>query len=67
VEWGRTIARAALSDASKSPFVRTTRGRSIEVRLDRKVHHELDGSDRRKKKKFAVKVEPSAITVCVPA
>jgi diacylglycerol kinase (ATP) len=67
LEWGRTIARAALSDASKSPFVQTTRGRSVELRLDRKVRHELDGSERGKKKSFTVKAEPSAISVCVPA
>jgi diacylglycerol kinase (ATP) len=66
LQWGRTIARAALSDASDSPFVQTTRGRSIEVRLDRKVVHELDGSERRKKRKFNVGVQPGAITVCVP-
>jgi diacylglycerol kinase (ATP) len=67
LEWGRTIARAALSDASKSPFVHTTRGRSVKLRLDRKVRHELDGSERGKKKSFTVKAEPSAISVCVPA
>jgi diacylglycerol kinase (ATP) len=67
LEWGRTIARAALSDASKSPFVHTTRGRSVELRLDRKVRHELDGSERGKKRSFTVKVQPSAINVCVPA
>jgi diacylglycerol kinase (ATP) len=67
LEWGRTIARAALSDASKSPFVHTTRGRSVELRLDRKVRHELDGSERGKKKSFTVRAEPSAISVCVPA
>jgi diacylglycerol kinase (ATP) len=66
LEWGRTIARSALSDASKSPFVQTTKGRSIEVALDRKVLHELDGSERQKKRKFAVDVLASAITVCVP-
>src|SRR4029450_5172169 len=43
-----------------------TRGRSIDVRLDRKVVHELDGSERRKKRKFEVGVLPGAITVCVP-
>ena len=66
LEWGRTIARAALSDASKSPFVHTTRGRSVELKLDRKVRHELDGSERGQKKSFTVKVQPSAISVCVP-
>jgi diacylglycerol kinase (ATP) len=67
LQWGRTIARSALSDASKSPFVHTTKGRSIEVRLDRKVLHELDGSERRKKRKFNVGVQPGAITVRVAA
>jgi diacylglycerol kinase (ATP) len=67
LQWGRTIARSALSDASKSPFVQTTKGRSIEVRLDRKVLHELDGSERQKKRKFTVDVLPRAITVCAPA
>jgi diacylglycerol kinase (ATP) len=66
-QWGRTIARTALSDASKSPFVQTAKGRSVEVRLDRKVLHELDGSERNKKKRFTVDVQPSAISVCVPA
>jgi diacylglycerol kinase (ATP) len=66
LEWGRTIARSALSDASRSPFVQTTKGQSIDVTLDRKVLHELDGSERQKKRKFAVDLLPSAITVCVP-
>jgi diacylglycerol kinase (ATP) len=66
LQWGRTIARSALSDAGKSPFVQTTKGRSIQVRLDRKVLHELDGSERQKKKKFRVDVLPKAITICVP-
>jgi diacylglycerol kinase family enzyme len=47
--------------------VQTTKGHSIEVRLDRKVIHELDGSERKKEKKFTVDVHPRAITVCVPA
>jgi diacylglycerol kinase (ATP) len=67
LQWGRTMARTALGDASESPFVQTTKGHSIEVRLDRKVIHELDGSERKKEKKFTVDVHPRAITVCVPA
>jgi diacylglycerol kinase (ATP) len=66
LQWGRTIARSALSSASKSPFVETTKGREIDVRLDRKALHELDGSERQKKRKFTVSVERRAITVCVP-
>jgi diacylglycerol kinase (ATP) len=66
LQWGRVIARSALSEASGSPFVQTTKGRSIEVTLDRKVLHELDGSERKKKRKFTVDVHPRAITLCVP-
>jgi diacylglycerol kinase (ATP) len=67
LQWGRTIARSALGNASESPFVQTTKGRSIDLRLDRKVMHELDGSERKKQRKFTIDVHPRAITVCAPA
>ena len=67
VQWGRTLARSALSSATKSPFVHVTKGRSVEVKLNRKVLYELDGGDREKKKTFRVDVQPGAVTVCVPA
>ena len=67
LEWGRMIARTAVGTASKSPFVQTTKARSVKVKLDRKVLYELDGGDRTKVKSFKVKVEAGAITVCVPA
>jgi YegS/Rv2252/BmrU family lipid kinase len=66
-EWGRTLARSAFSSAEKSRFVHMTKGRSIKVKLNRKVLYELDGGDREKKKTFRVEVQPSALTVCVPA
>jgi diacylglycerol kinase (ATP) len=66
IEWCRTLARTFFGDARKSPFVRATKARSIRVRLDRKVLYELDGGDRKKKRSFEIKVEPGAITVCVP-
>jgi diacylglycerol kinase family enzyme len=46
--------------------VRVTKARSIKVKLDRKVLYELDGGDRVKVSSFDVKVEPHAVTVCVP-
>ena len=58
VEWGRIIARAAVGTASKSPFARTTKARSVKVELNRKILYELDGGDRSKVKSFKVKVEP---------
>ena len=58
LQWGRTLARSALSSASKSPFVHMTKGRSVVVKLNRKVLYELDGGDREKKKTFRVDVQP---------
>lgn len=66
LEWARTLARTALGSASSSPFVQETKARSVKVKLGRKVLYELDGGDREKTKSFKVKVEPGAVTVCVP-
>ena len=66
VEWGRMIARAVVGQVDSSPFAQTTKARSVKVKLSRKVLYELDGGDRKKVKAFKVKVEPGAITVCVP-
>lgn len=66
VEWTRTLARTAVGDPNRSPFVRTTKARSVKVRLDRKVLYELDGGDRSKVRSFKVEVESEALTVCVP-
>jgi YegS/Rv2252/BmrU family lipid kinase len=66
LEWGRMLARTAVGSASKSPFAQTTKARSVKVKLNRKVLYELDGGDRTKVKRFKVKVEAGAITVCVP-
>jgi diacylglycerol kinase (ATP) len=67
VQWARTLARTATGNAEKSPFVRATKARAVKVKMDRKVLYELDGGDRSKVKSFKVKVEPRALTVCVPA
>jgi diacylglycerol kinase (ATP) len=67
MQWTRTIARTALGKAAKSPFVQATKARSVSVKLSRKVLYELDGGDRTKIKSFKVKVEPAAVSVCVPS
>jgi diacylglycerol kinase (ATP) len=66
VKLARAAARTAVGDAQKSPFVRVTQGRSVRVKLGRKVRYELDGGDRKKLKSFKVDIEPGAIRVCVP-
>jgi diacylglycerol kinase (ATP) len=60
------LARTAVGTPSKSPFAQTTKARSVKVKLNRKVLYELDGGDRTKVKAFKVKVEPDAVSVCVP-
>ena len=66
VEWMRTLARTARGQARRSPFVRTTKGRSVKIKFNRKVLYELDGGARIKKKTLHVDVERDAVTVCVP-
>ena len=65
-DWVRTLARTAAGHAERSPLVQSTSAKSVKVKLNRKVLYELDGGDREKVKKFAVKVRPEAVTVCVP-
>lgn len=66
LQWTRTLARTAVGDPNRSPFVRITKASSVKVALDRKVRYELDGGDRSKVKSFKVEVEERALNVCVP-
>jgi diacylglycerol kinase (ATP) len=66
LEWGRMMARTAMGTASKSPFAQATKAASVKVKLNRKILYELDGGDRTKVKAFKVKVEPAAVSMCVP-
>jgi diacylglycerol kinase (ATP) len=66
VQWARTLARTAVGDPVRSPFVRATKASTVEVELDRKVRYELDGGDRTRVRNFEVKVEPGALQLCVP-
>jgi diacylglycerol kinase (ATP) len=66
VEWARTLGRMAVSRSDRSPFVRVTRAQEIDVKLDRPLPYELDGGDREPTKRLRARVEPGAVTVCVP-
>jgi diacylglycerol kinase (ATP) len=66
LDWSRMMARAAAGSLGDSPFAQRTKARDVKVKLSRKVLYELDGGDRTKVKSFKVKVEPRAISVCVP-
>jgi diacylglycerol kinase family enzyme len=65
-DWARTLARTAVGQAERSPLVQATSAKKIKVQLSRKVLYEVDGGDREKVKSFTVKVQPGAITICIP-
>jgi YegS/Rv2252/BmrU family lipid kinase len=65
-QWTRTLVRTAADSADRSKFVRTTKARKIRVKLDRKMPYELDGGDEKPVDRLKFRVEPAAITVCVP-
>ncbi|WFE21107.1 diacylglycerol kinase family protein [Solwaraspora sp. WMMD937] len=66
-EWARTLGRMAVGRSERSPFVRMTRARRVDIRLAEPMTYELDGGARGQAKKMKVRVVPAAITVCVPA
>jgi diacylglycerol kinase family enzyme len=65
-DWVRTLARTAVGQAERSPLVQATSAKRIKVKLNRKVLYEIDGGDREKVKSFGIKVEPAAVTICLP-
>jgi diacylglycerol kinase (ATP) len=65
-DWARILARTAAGHAEQSPLVQATSAKKIKVKLNRKVLYEVDGGDREKVKSFTIKVQPAAITICLP-
>jgi diacylglycerol kinase family enzyme len=65
-QWARTLGRMAAGRSDDSPFVRMTRARSIDVKLDAPVVYELDGGAREAVRRLKVRVAPGAVEVCVP-
>jgi diacylglycerol kinase (ATP) len=66
LQWARTLGRMAAGRSEKSPFVRITRARSLDVRLGAPMVYELDGGERGPVTRLKARVVPGAITVCVP-
>ncbi len=66
LKWTRVLARMAAGSIDKSPLARQTSGRRINVQLSKKLRYELDGGARAEAKKIKFRIEPAAITVCVP-
>jgi YegS/Rv2252/BmrU family lipid kinase len=66
VDWARVLGKATVGRTSSSPFVRTVTATKIVVELKTKRPYELDGGDRTKTKRLTFRIEPAAISVCVP-
>lgn len=64
--WARTLARAALGRAERSPFVTMGRGRSIRVDFGLPTLFEVDGGARKETRRLRVKVRPGSTVVCTP-
>jgi YegS/Rv2252/BmrU family lipid kinase len=66
IQWARTFGQLGLGRSEKSPFVRITRARKVSVKLAAPMPYELDGGARTTTRRLKVKIEPAAITICVP-
>jgi diacylglycerol kinase (ATP) len=65
-QWLQVFTRAAIGLVARSPYVRTTTGKKVSIRLRRKSPYELDGGARPRTKRIKVRVEPGALRVCAP-
>jgi YegS/Rv2252/BmrU family lipid kinase len=65
-QWARTLGAMAVSRSAESPFVRMTRAKAIDVRLEAPLAYEMDGGARGTAKRLKVRVAPAAVTVCAP-
>jgi len=66
LQWARVLARLVVGQAQSSPMTEMTQGRRVDVRLSRPTVYELDGGARKAVTRIRARIEPSAITVCVP-
>jgi diacylglycerol kinase family enzyme len=66
LQWARTLTRAAVGHADKSPLVQTTTAKKIEIRTKQAVPYELDGGARKKTDRLSIKVVAKAVTIKVP-
>lgn len=65
-QWTRALVRTAVGSADRSKFVQTTKAKKIKIKLDRKMPYELDGGDKKAIDRLKIRVEPAAVTICIP-
>ncbi|HEU4424437.1 MAG TPA: diacylglycerol kinase family protein [Pilimelia sp.] len=67
LEWARTLGRMAVGRSDRSPFVRITRAKAADIKFGAPVMYELDGGARDTTKRLKARINPAALTICVPA
>ncbi len=65
-QWLRTLTRASVGHADKSPLVQMTQATKITVETRKRLPYELDGGARPKTNKLRVHVVAHAVTIRVP-
>ncbi len=65
-QWIRILGRLIVGHPERSPLTQTTRGCTVDIKLDRATPYELDGGARKAKKRLRASVDVGAITVAVP-
>ena len=66
-QWLRTLTRAAIGHAEKSPLVQMTQASRITVATRKRLPYELDGGARAKTDQLRIRVVPHAVTIRVPS
>jgi YegS/Rv2252/BmrU family lipid kinase len=66
-QWLRTLTRASVGHAEKSPLVQMTQATKITIETRKRLPYELDGGARPKTDKLRVRVVPHAMTIRVPS
>ena len=66
-QWLSVVSRITSHRVARSPFVDTTHGREIDIRVNRPTAYELDGDVRPTARHFKARSEPAAIVVSAPA
>jgi len=66
-QWMRTLTRATVGHAEKSPLVQMTQASKIKIETRSKLPYELDGGARAKTDTLRVQVVPHAVTIRVPS
>jgi diacylglycerol kinase (ATP) len=66
-QWMRTLTRATIGHAEKSPLVQMTQATKIKITTRKPLPYELDGGARPKTDTLKIKVVPQAVTIRVPS